>query len=444
VRPFASQSVDPHDANLPLMLWYAVEPLAAADPRRAIGLLPQVTTPLVRQLLTRRIVAVHEGDGQPNPSNAWIMDELLKTLATADDAVRRDILLGLQQTYRGRREMPAPRDWAVFAAALGKSDNPEVRDLASELSVLYGDTREIARLEAIVMKRERAAPPERRRALELLVARRDPAFGPAVLMLLRDPEIRPEAIRALAAFDRPETAQRLVTLYPEFTPLERQDAIQTLTARPAMGLALLDAIETGAIPRADVSALVIRQLQALEDQTLNQRLKAVWGEIRPAAADKRERIAAFKEQLDSETLKLANLSRGRAIYARTCANCHRLFGEGGTVGPELTGAQRTSLDYVLDNVLDPSAIVPREYRPHVLRLTDGRVVQGVVVEETPQTLVVQTANEILRIPTSEIEGRRESALSMMPEGLFDRLSAEEIRDLVGYLASPEQVPREEE
>jgi putative membrane-bound dehydrogenase-like protein len=435
-----SQSVDPHDANLPLMLWYAVEPLAAADPRRAIGLLPEVQIPLVRQLLTRRIVAVHEGEGQPNPSNAWIMDKLLKTLATADDAVRRDILLGLQQTYRGRREMPAPRDLTAFAAELALSDNPEVRDLASELSVLYGDAREIARLEEIVMKRERATAAERRRALELLVARRDPSFGQSVLMLLRDPEIRPDAIRALAAFDRPETAQRLVTLYPEFSPTERQDAIQTLTARPALGLALLDAIEAGTIPRADVSALVIRQLQALENDELNQRLTAVWGEIRPPSAEKRERIAAFKEQLDSESLKLANLSRGRAIYAKTCANCHRLFGTGGLVGPELTGAQRTSLDYVLDNVLDPSAIVPREYRPHVLRLADGRVVQGVVVEETPQTLVVQTANETLRVPTGEIENRRESALSMMPEGLFDRLSAEEIRDLVGYLASPEQVP----
>ena len=91
-------------------------------------------------------------------------------------------------------------------------------------------------------------------------------------------------------------------------------------------------------------------------------------------------------------------------------------------------------------MLDPSAIVPREYKANILRLADGRVVQGVIVEETPQTLVVQTANETLRIPPAEIAARKESGLSMMPEGLFDRLSAEEIRDLVGYLASPQQVP----
>jgi putative heme-binding domain-containing protein len=94
---------------------------------------------------------------------------------------------------------------------------------------------------------------------------------------------------------------------------------------------------------------------------------------------------------------------------------------------------------VLDNVLDPSAIVPREYRAHVLRLADGRVVQGVIVEETPLLVAVQTPNETLRVPAGDIAGRKESGLSMMPEGLFDRLSGEELRDLVAYLGSPRQV-----
>jgi putative heme-binding domain-containing protein len=111
---------------------------------------------------------------------------------------------------------------------------------------------------------------------------------------------------------------------------------------------------------------------------------------------------------------------------------------GSKLGPELTGAQRHSLDYVLDNVLDPNAIVPREYRASVLRLADGRIVQGVIVEETPQTLALPQRD-------APFAGRRHRSpqgigLSMMPEGLFDQLSADAIRDLVAYLASPEQVP----
>jgi putative heme-binding domain-containing protein len=76
----------------------------------------------------------------------------------------------------------------------------------------------------------------------------------------------------------------------------------------------------------------------------------------------------------------------------------------------------------------------------VLRLADGRVVQGVILAETPHTLTVQTANETIPVAVADIEARKESTLSMMPEGLFDRLSADELRDLVAYLASPRQVP----
>jgi len=252
--------------------------------------------------------------------------------------------------------------------------------------------------------------------------------------------LRPDVIRALAAYDLPEIPPRLINAYTRFTPAERQDAIQTLTSRPMFALLLLDGISGGVIPRQDVSALTIRQLQALNDDRVNERLAKVWGTIRRASADKQAKAEPLKAQLTPEALKAADLPHGRAVFAKNCATCHVLFGEGSKIGPELTGSQRHNVDYVLDNVLDPSAIVPREYKVHVLRLNDGRVVQGVIQEETPQTLSVQTANDIVRIPTGEIEARKESQLSMMPEGIFDRLSPDEIRDLVAYLASPQQVP----
>src|SRR4029453_8788265 len=111
--------------------------------------------------------------------------------------------------------------------------------------------------------------------------------------------------------------------------------------------------------------------------------------IRRASADKQAKAEQLKSQLPPDVLKSADLSHGRMIFAKSCANCHRLFGEGSKIGPELTGGQRRNLDYILDNVLDPSAIVPREYKVNVLRLADGRIVQGVIVSETPQGLVVQ-------------------------------------------------------
>jgi putative membrane-bound dehydrogenase-like protein len=431
---------DANDPNLPLMYWYAVEPLVPRNVRKSIELLPSVQIPLVRQFMTRRIVAVREGDGAPPASSAWMLDELMRSLAAADDAVRIDILHGLKDAYRGRRTVAAPASWNVTYSTLAKSDNRQVREDADEVGVIYGDRELIAKLQGSLFAQPRPAIDARRRALELLTARHEPSFGQTLLELLSDAELRPDVIRALAAYDVPEIPPRLVNGYIRFTPAERQDAIQTLTARPMFALLLLDAIAGGVIPRQDVSALTIRQLQALNDDRVNDRLTKVWGTIRRASAEKQAKAEPLKAQLTPEALKSADLPHGRAVFARNCATCHVLFGEGSKIGPELTGSQRHNVDYVLDNVLDPSAIVPREYKVHVLRLNDGRVVQGVIQEETPQTLSVQTANDIVRIPTAEIEARKESPLSMMPEGIFDRLSPDEIRDLVAYLASPQQVP----
>jgi putative membrane-bound dehydrogenase-like protein len=434
------------DYNDTLMFWYVLEPLVAADPRQAIVALPEVGNPLIRQFITRRLVAVHEGDGKPNASNAWVIDELMKTLVAAGmpakqaDDLREDVLTGLLDVYRGRRKVNPPPNWAALKEELLiKRSIGRPSELAGALGVVYGDRDVIRRQMGVVGTR--TAPLEMRvRAAELLAGRREAEFVPLLIGLLEDEEFRPHAIRALGAYDDSRIPPRLLAASAGFGAAERQDVIQTLTARPAFALALLDAIERETIARQDVSALVIRQLQALDDKAVTDRLAKVWGQVRPASADKKERVARLKEQLSADTLKMADLGRGRAIYARACASCHKLFDEGGVVGPELTGSQRANLDYVLDNVLDPSAIVPREYRASVLRLVDGRVVQGVVTEETPQIVVVQTPNETLRLPTGDIAGRKESGLSMMPEGLFERLSGEEIRDLVGYLASPQQVP----
>lgn len=451
VKALLAHSEDAGDPNLPLMYWYALEPLVATDPRQAVAMLPDVKIPLIRQFIARRLVAVYEGDGKPVASSAWIVDALMQTLAAKDhpprgkeeldalDALRVDVLSGLLEVYRGRRNVTPPNAWPfVREELLVKRSIGPASELAAALGIVYGDP-DVIRQQLSVVGSRGVAIESRARALELLAGRREARLVPLLMGLLEDEKFRGHAIRAMAAFEDPRLPSRLLAPYASFTAAERQDAIQTLTARPAFALALLDAIDKGTIDRREVPALVIRQLQALGDAGVNERLSKVWGDIRPVAADKQARMQALKEQLAPATVKLADLPRGRALFAQHCGTCHRMFGEGGRVGPELTGSQRTSLDYILDNVLDPSAIVPREYKAHVLRLADGRVVQGVILEETPATLVVQTANETLRFPTGEIDNRKESGLSMMPEGLFDRLTSEQVRDLVGYLASPEQV-----
>src|SRR5262249_34033630 len=150
-------------------------------------------------------------------------------------------------------------------------------------------------------------------------------------------------------------------------------------------------------------------------------------------------MARYKKLLTAEYLQSADPSRGRLVFARTCGACHRLFDDGGAIGPDLTGSQRTNLDYVLENVLDPSAIVYGEYQVTVVETRDGRIVNGIVKQETDKAVTLQTQNEQVVLPKDEIASRTRSPLSLMPEGLFANLKDDEVRDLVAYLASPAQV-----
>ena len=122
------------------------------------------------------------------------------------------------------------------------------------------------------------------------------------------------------------------------------------------------------------------------------------------------------------------------------ASCHRFFGEGGDVGPELTGSQRANLDYILENILDPSALVASEYQVTVLTTKEGRVITGIIKQESDRAVTLQTQNEKITLPKNEIEDRQRLTVSMMPEGLLDPLGKDEVRDLVAYLASTRQVP----
>jgi putative heme-binding domain-containing protein len=252
--------------------------------------------------------------------------------------------------------------------------------------------------------------------------------------------MRGPAIRGLAAFDDKQTPGLLLGRYASLSDSEKQDAVTTLSSRPEFALALLDAVGDGIVPSRDLSAFTVRQLATLNNKQISERIEKVWGSIRPTDKDKAALIADYKSRFNPLVLAKADASQGRAVFTRTCAACHQLFGEGRKVGPDLTGSQRTNLDYVLQNLLDPNAIVGRDFRVTIIVTASGRVVTGIVSQENDNGITLETANERVIIPRGEIDERQDSPLSMMPEGMLPKLTDDEVRDLIAYLAGPAQVP----
>jgi putative heme-binding domain-containing protein len=279
---------------------------------------------------------------------------------------------------------------------------------------------------------------ERVRCLSILTQKPNDDLLKTVVLLMNDTSLRSQAIKSLARFDSDEVHQLLVKRYATSSPSEKQDILATLTTRPRYARALLDALDAKVIPGTDVLAPTVVALRQLSAMDIKKRVGQRWGTGSTPAALK-ERIARLQNQLTPTTLKLANVKNGRLLFDKHCATCHKLFGEGQSVGPELTGAQRMNLDYLLENTVTPNAIVPQDYRASTFVMNNGQVITGMITAQQGEALTIQTATEKLVINKVDIESRQQTEKSLMPEGLLDQLSISEIRDLIGYLSSPQQV-----
>lgn len=371
------------------------------------------------------------------PSN---LDPLIEVLGQVDDAAfQLDVLKGIHDAVKGRRKLTTPKSWPMVSQKLAKSPDAKVRELTQLLSLLFGDQATIQRLRKRVRNRKEKKT-NRASALRALVQIQDAKLLDVLLVLLDEPAMRGEALRGLAGYSDARIPKAILATYPKLTSIEKQDALGTLASRLRYVFALLDAMERKQIPSRDLSAFTARQLADLGNKKITARLEKVWGSVRPAAKDKVAKIASLKNQLGTDVLAKGNAMHGRLVFSKTCAACHVLFGEGRKVGPELTGAQRNNLDYVLLNLVDPNSAVGRDFRITIIVTDAGRSVAGIIVAENEGSVTIRTANDDVTIPLDEIDIRKRSAVSMMPEGMLDKLTPEQIRDLVVYLASPTQVP----
>ena len=419
---------DTDDHNLPLMIWYGIEPLVTDDTPRSLELANSSRIPLVRRYIYRRAAADERSLG-----------ELLKMLSSLENVEREKQVLGEIATVvktRGRIEMPTA--WPKIFDRLAVSDDAQVREHALMISVKFGDASVFPRLRKLAADVD-LTDASRISAINALAAGKDPQLPPLLIALLDEQPLRTTALRAMAGYSDDSVTAAILAKYATFGPTAKTDAVLTMSARVDSALQLLDAVDQQRIPQSDVSAFAARQMMLLDDDKLNQKLNRVWGTLRQSDQQKQSQIARFKSKLTPKVLRSANLSAGRLVYDNLCGKCHKLFGSGGDIGPDITGSNRGDLDYTLHNMIDPNALIGKDYQATKLLTEDGRLVVGLVKDENETAVVIQTANEKLVVEKEQIASRSLSATSMMPEGQLETLSDTQIRDLVAYLASPVQV-----
>jgi putative membrane-bound dehydrogenase-like protein len=423
---------DAEDHNLPSLYWYVTEALAEINPELTVQLVAgESKVPLLHRLIARRAAAA------ATPEALAAIVAVLKR--SEDDGMRLRFLQGANEGLKGKRSVPMPQGWTEAFAGLSASKNAEIRAQATALAITFGDAKAFAGMRRLLTdaKTDGAV---RQNALAALLGAKDKELPPILLTLLGDPTMRGSAIKALAAYDDSKTPTAIFSIYASLNSEEKRDALNTLVSRSAYAKELLAAIEKKIIAPADVSADIVRSMLNLNDPAIEKQIGAVWGIARRTPAEKIKLIADTKKMLLAKPSMPPDPWLGRAMYQKTCAQCHTLFGVGAKIGPDITGANRASLDYLLENILDPSAVIPKDYAVTIFEMDNGRKITGIVKQETKELVTMQTANELLTLPKKEVESRKASDVSMMPDDILKTIKTDEFRALIVYLQQPQQTP----
>lgn len=425
---------DVTDTQIPLMVWWALERQLRDDRDGVIALLadPEAQKKrLVRDVVLERVARVLASRSNPGDFEACA-----RLLSAAHDASEvAPLISGMEKGLEGRKLDAIPAELETPLANLWKqaSPTPALVRFAVRLGSIPAYEHALSRVA------DPATPAAERTSLIELVGQVGKPDGLAALLgvVARDPSdaIRLAAIGAVGGFDQPEVATALIDLYPKLSPALRDRVLGQLCTRAAWAKPLLEAMAQKKISPRDLRQAQALQVAQLGDSELTARLESVWGHVPgPGSPEKTRRIAEIRGLLPEGDK--GNPDRGRPIFKENCAVCHRLFEDGERIGPELTGAERGNLDFLLTSLVDPSALIRKEYESQAVALNDGRILTGLIVEESANTLTLLDSNrQKTVVPRDQVEEIKSSPVSLMPEGLLDKLPENQIRDLFRYIQS---------
>lgn len=411
--------IAPTDANLTRMLWFGLERLVPRERNRIWAVALSCPDPRLLRWTARRLGG----------------DDALEFLFTAlkDQPAKAQVLL---EAIRDRlqstpEERVSPRQRRVLTELADQGNG-----LATELAAKAGSPEAREKLWGIVVKSE--TPIARRLdTLKLLATGGNETESGHWHALLDDPALRIKAVELQPTLLQSDSfSQRLAS----FSTNEK-DAVTRLSMRDDRGARILLWLGRDHLTDREVPADVIALLRNNPDPEIRKQVIERWGDPSSGSGERRAAISEWTSKLTPEVLAKADPVKGRAVFDRTCAACHKLFGEGGEIGPELTGGQRTELSHWLENILDPNALIGQGYELHEVTRSDGTVAMGMLASENDREVVLRLAGAETRIPRKDVKEIKSLKRSMMPEGLFQGIPEPEVADLIRYLMSTGQVKK---
>jgi len=351
--------------------------------------------------------------------------------------VGRDVLLAIaKRVQTGEIKGPA---LDALRAAVGPTvaGLSPTHVLAFDAAVVAASFKEPKALDRMAEFFANDTVPDLRRllALEALVPANDARILPAAAKILTgrgNADFRGAVLGTLSRLDAADVAKVVLEAYPKLDGDLAARGIDVLATRPTWGKALVAAVEGNRLPKSAVNANHLRKLLGHKDADLVKGATALWGRLREDRNPEREKVV--KDMEDALRKAKGDALKGAAVFTRVCGQCHKIHGEGQEVGPDLTGNGRSTFAQLLSNTFDPSLVIGTGYQAVNVITTRGQALTGLLVEETPQRIVLKVqGGKVETVARGDVEEYTLSKLSLMPEGMEKQLTPQEAADLFAFL-----------
>ncbi|MCA9054661.1 MAG: c-type cytochrome, partial [Planctomycetaceae bacterium] len=294
-----------------------------------------------------------------------------------------------------------------------------------------------ATLERILLKARAAAEDAKTPEFDRAAAMRLMRFYPwgevgELLTEAIDPhqpaEVQRAAIDVFQTYAAMDPIKVLLEQWQRLSPAVRRDAEEVVCARTDGALALLSCLEAGSIQPTDITPGRLQLLQASKDADVKARAAALQSKLGVSSRQ------AIVEQYRDALNRRGDVERGRAVFRKTCAVCHKLENFGYELGPNLATIKNRGPEAIVLNVLDPNREVNPQYQSYLAVTSDGLTHTGMIQSETATAVTLSRGeNKAETILRSEIEDLRSTGLSLMPEGLEKDIDVAALADLLAYL-----------
>jgi putative heme-binding domain-containing protein len=427
VQQLVTQKRDADDSRQPLLIWWALEAKVGAHPDEVLALFESASLwrePLVEKHLLSRLMRRF--------AQAGTRHDLLACARIFDlspSADHTQILTdGFAAAFKGRPMTGFPEE---LVAAM---ERHHVDSVAVRLRQLGADAVDTA-LQTIA--NENASPETRIEALSILSEVSLPKSVPVVLRVVksaRDGAVRTAAIRALQLHDDQGIARALLEQFHSFDAEAQSAALAVLSGRASFALDLAKTVKAGSIKAEVIPPSVVRKMRLHKNDELRQLAAQLWPNVGGASvAVLEKRIAEVAVALREGT---GDPWSGQPLFDQRCGVCHALFGRGGQIGPDLTAFERSNLQNMLLNIVNPNAEIREGYENYLVTTKSGRLLSGFLVERDDRMSVIRGPDgQNTSITADDLEEMKPAGMSLMPEGLLDGLNPQQLRDLFAYLRS---------